>query len=79
MKTMTCRQLGGACEHPFHAETFDEIAALSKAHGGEMFQSKEPAHMAAMQKIMAMMNEPGAMAAWMEKQRNAFEALAKND
>lgn len=35
--------------------------------------------MAAMQKIMAMMNEPGAMAAWMEKQRNAFEALAKND
>ncbi len=30
MKTMTCRQLGGACDKKFHAETFDEMAELSK-------------------------------------------------
>ena len=38
MKTMTCRQLGGACELEFRANTFEEMAELSKKHGMEMFQ-----------------------------------------
>jgi len=37
MKTMTCRQLGGACDVEFHAETFQKMARLSKQHGMEMF------------------------------------------
>lgn len=32
MKTMTCKQLGGACNKEFHANTFDEIAEASKSH-----------------------------------------------
>ena len=24
---MTCKQLGGACDHAFHAETFEDMAA----------------------------------------------------
>jgi hypothetical protein len=43
MKTMTCKQLGGACNQSFTATTFDEIAALSKKHGMEMFK-KETRH-----------------------------------
>ena len=39
MKTMTCRQLGGACGKEFQADSFDEIAEMSKQHGIEMFQS----------------------------------------
>ena len=38
MKTMTCRQLGGACDTEFKANTFEEIAEMSKSHGMEMFQ-----------------------------------------
>ena len=38
MKAMTCKQLGGACDVEFKAETFDEIAQLSQQHGNEMFQ-----------------------------------------
>ena len=38
MKTMTCKQLGGACDKEFHANTFDEMAEMSKTHGMEMFQ-----------------------------------------
>jgi hypothetical protein len=30
MKTMTCKQLGGACDQAFHAETFEEMAEKSK-------------------------------------------------
>ena len=30
MKTMTCKQLGGACDLEFHADSFEEIAEMSK-------------------------------------------------
>ena len=43
MKTMTCKQLGGACEMAFHAETFEEMAELSKQHGIEMYQQQDQA------------------------------------
>ena len=38
MKTMTCRDLAGACDAEFHAETFDEMAELSKKQGMEMLE-----------------------------------------
>ena len=40
MKTMSCKELGGACGKVFHANTFEEIAEMSKQHGMEMFQKK---------------------------------------
>ena len=33
MKTMTCKQSGGACEKEFTAYSFDEIAEMRKTHG----------------------------------------------
>ena len=41
---MTCKQLGGACDLEFQANTFDEIAELSKKHGKEMFEENYPQH-----------------------------------
>ena len=38
MKTMTCNQLGGACDKEFSANSFDEMAKMSKEHSMEMFQ-----------------------------------------
>ena len=38
---MTCKQLGGACDLEFQANTFDEIAELSKKHGKEMFEKND--------------------------------------
>jgi hypothetical protein len=35
MKTMTCKQLGGACDIMFQAETFGEMSELSMQHGME--------------------------------------------
>ena len=45
MKTMTCKQLGGICEKEFHANTFEEMAELSKKHAMEMFQIGDEAHL----------------------------------
>ena len=45
MKTMTCRQLGGACDITFQAETFEDMANLSKKHAMEMFEKGDQPHM----------------------------------
>ncbi len=75
MKTMTCKQLGGACDKEFSAHTFEEIAKLSKAHGAEMFKIADPAHMDAMNKMRELMHSPEDMQAWFEDKRKEFEAL----
>ena len=72
---MTCRQLGGACDMPFAAETFEEIAAMSKKHGQEMFQQKDPAHLKAMNDMEVMMHTPGAVQAWYNEKKEEFNAL----
>ncbi|GAL25490.1 hypothetical protein JCM19239_3764 [Vibrio variabilis] len=61
MKSMTCKQLGGACDLEFQADTFEEIAELSKQHGMEMYQQQEPAHLDAMAKMQELMKDPAAM------------------
>ena len=75
MKTMTCNQLGGACDLEFHADTFDEMAKQSQAHGMDMFQKKDPAHMKAMEKMQLLMEDPSAMEKWFAEKKAAFEAL----
>ena len=57
MKTLTCNQLGGACDLEFKANTFEEIKKLSQQHGMEMFQKNDAAHLEAMQKMKALIYE----------------------
>lgn len=78
MKTMTCNELGGACEKTFTANTFDEIAKLSEQHGMEMFKVNDEAHLAAMNKMRGMMKQPEDMMKWMDERRAAFDALAED-
>ena len=75
MKKMTCKQLGGACDLEFEANTFEEMAELSKNHGMEMFQKQDPAHLEAMGKMSELMQSPEAMGQWMDEKRREFEAL----
>ncbi|KRP37426.1 MAG: hypothetical protein ABS34_02945 [Opitutaceae bacterium BACL24 MAG-120322-bin51] len=78
MKIMTCKQLGGACDEAFHANTFEELTELSKKHGMEMFQQQDAAHLESMAQIMQLMHSPQAMNAWMEQRKQEFEALPEN-
>ena len=75
MKTMTCKQLGGACDEIFRAKSFEEIAEMSKQHGMEMFQKKDEAHLCAMNKMQTLMKTPDEMEKWFELKRNEFENL----
>ena len=75
MKTMTCKQLGGACEQTFSANTFDEMAMMVSKHAREMVQQGDAAHIAAMNEMRNQMTSQEAMNAWMEGQRNTFNLL----
>ena len=75
---MNCKQLGGACEEVFHANTFEEIAELSKQHGVDMFQTKDEAHLKAMGEMQQLMQKPEAMKEWFESKRKEFEALPES-
>ena len=79
MKTMTCKQLGGACDKTFQANTFEEIVELSKQHGMEMFQQQDAEHLEAMQRIQTLMQNPEAMQQWFESTQQAFENLPEDE
>lgn len=78
MKTMTCKQLGGACEQEFHANSFDDIAEQSKRHGMDMFQQSDAAHHDAMNAMRELMQKPEAMTEWFESKKKEFDELPDN-
>ncbi len=78
MKKMTCKQLGGACDKEFQANTFEEIAEMSKKHGMEMFQKGDEPHLKAMNEMQELMKSPAAMNEWFEARRKEFNALGKD-
>jgi len=75
MKSMTCKQLGGACDEVFRAETFEEMANLSKAHSVKMFDAKDVPHLEAKETMMSLMKTPNAMQEWFMNKKAEFEAL----
>jgi len=78
MKTMTCKQLGGACDKAFSASSFDEIADMSKQHGMEMFQQQDEPHLKAMRDMQTLMQDPDAMKTWFENKTAEFNALPED-
>ncbi len=79
MKTMTCKQLGGACDKSFTSNTFEGMVELSKVHGMEMFAAQDAGHMQAMMKIQALMQNPEALKQWFDTKKLEFEALTDDE
>jgi len=78
MKTMTCKQLGGACDEKFQANTFDEVVQLSKQHGMKMFQEQDAEHLKLMAEVSALMQNPEAMQKWFETKQEEFSNLPED-
>jgi hypothetical protein len=76
MKTMTCKQLGGACDMALHANTFEEMAQLSRAHAMEMMNKNDIPHIQAMENMKNLMKTPSAMQQWMADKSKEFNAIA---
>lgn len=76
---MTCKELGGACNQNFSANTFEEIAKMVSMHAREMVQQGDAAHIQAMNEMRNSMTSPEAMNNWMDEKRKAFNALPDNN
>lgn len=75
MKRVTCKQLGGACELVFEANTFKEVASLSKQHGMKMAKANDQAHLYAMEEMQVLKADPQAMQQWMKEKEEMFNSL----
>lgn len=75
MKTMTCRQLAGACDEVFHAETFEEMGQKSQMHAIDMALKNDAPHIEKMEEMKALMDKPEEVKAWFEKTRKEFDSL----
>jgi hypothetical protein len=74
MKSMTCKELGGACDELFTAHTFDEIAMMVSKHAREKVQQGDGPHIEAMNEMRKSMTSTEAVNAWMNEKRQAFES-----
>jgi predicted small metal-binding protein len=72
MKTMTCAQMGGPCDHPITAETSEEMMGLGMQH-------IEDAHPEMAADIKAMPADAPAMVAWSEKFHKDWDATPENE
>lgn len=70
---MTCKQLGGACDFEFVANSFEEMARLSQQHGMEMVQSGDIDHEDAMNEMKKLMGTPNGMEKWMAQKKKEFD------
>ena len=78
MKTMTCKQLGGACDIKLQAETFGQMTEISMQHGIEMMQQNDEAHMKAITNMKEIMQNPATMNQWFEERKAEFDALPED-
>jgi hypothetical protein len=78
MKTMSCKQLGGACDKLFSANTFDEILVLSQSHGKEKLEDGDEKHLKAMAKINELMKDSNKMQSWFDNKVKKFESLPED-
>jgi hypothetical protein len=48
MKTMTCKQMGGPCDIPFHGNTADDVIKAEDSHLKEMVEKGDETHQSAL-------------------------------
>ena len=78
MKSISCRELGGACDMVFRGRSFEEVAEQSQIHGAQMKDAADPEHMQAMDDMMAIL-ESGKVDEWITAKMDFFELLPDED
>ena len=77
MKSIKCKDLGGACDLEFLGSTFEEVEAQSKQHGMEMFQSNDQEHLEAMEAMKELYSNEIEFAKWYQSKKDYFNNLPK--
>jgi hypothetical protein len=75
MKTMTCQQLGGPCDHAIHGNTADEVIKTQDKHLQEMVAGGDDAHRPALGDMKGRWKHPVSGMKWYRSTKREFAAL----
>lgn len=78
MKTMTCKQLGGPCDHPHHGESADEVIKAQDQHLKEAVAGGDAAHVPARDEMKGRWKRPIAGMGWYRTAKKDFAALPED-
>jgi hypothetical protein len=75
MKTMTCRQLGGPCEHALTGETADDVIKAQDQHLKDVVAGGDTAHEQALKDMKGRWKHPIKGMGWYKDTKREFAAL----
>ena len=78
MKTMTCREMGGPCDVPFHGSTADDVIKAEDSHLKEMVAKGDETHKSALKMMKDRWKNPIAGMGWYIKTQRSFAALPED-
>jgi len=78
MKTMTCRQLGGACDLELRGDTADKVIKLQDKHLKEIVANGDTAHEQALKDMKGRWKNPIKGMGWYKNTKKAFAALPED-
>ena len=78
MKTMTCTQLGGACDLALQGKTADEVIKLQDKHLKEIVAGGDEAHQDALKAMKSRWKHPISGMGWYRNTKKEFAALPED-
>jgi hypothetical protein len=75
---MTCKQLGGPCEHRLTGDTADEVIKAQDAHLKSMVAGGDVEHEGALKEMKGRWKNPFAGMGWYKKTKREFAALEED-
>jgi hypothetical protein len=78
MKTMTCKQLGGPCDHAHHGESADDVINAQDQHLKDMVAAGDTAHEAALADMKGRWKRPISGMKWYKTAKKNFAALPED-
>ncbi|NNF65446.1 MAG: hypothetical protein HKN07_14460 [Acidimicrobiia bacterium] len=78
MKTMTCEQLGGACDLALHGDTADQVIQQQDKHLKEVVAGGDEAHKDALNAMKARWKNPIKGLGWYRDTKRRFADLPED-
>ena len=78
MKTMTCKQLGGACDLPLRGETADEVIKAQDKHLRESVAAGDATHEPALDEMKGRWKRPIKGMGWYKNTKKEFATLPED-
>ena len=75
MKTMTCKQLGGPCDHQFQGDSADTVIKAQDRHLKDMVAGGDDMHAPALKEMKGRWRHPVSGMGWYRTAKRNFAEL----